>query len=53
MNPAALKTNLPDLPKGGTLIVNMDEFNDVNLRKAGYESNPLNPLATARSPATG
>jgi len=41
MNPAALKTNLPDLPRGGTLIVNTDEFNDVNLRKAGYESHPL------------
>ena len=41
MNPAAFKTNLPDLPRGGTLIVNTDEFNDVNLRKAGYEANPL------------
>ena len=41
MNPAALKTNLPDLPKSGTLIVNTDEFNDVNLKKAGYEQNPL------------
>jgi 2-oxoglutarate ferredoxin oxidoreductase subunit alpha len=41
MNPAALKTNLPDLPKGGTLIVNTDEFNEVNLKKAGYEHTPL------------
>jgi len=41
MNPAALKTNLSDLPKGGTVIVNTDEFNDVNLRKAAYEANPL------------
>jgi 2-oxoglutarate ferredoxin oxidoreductase subunit alpha len=40
-NPAALKTNLSDLPKGGTIIVNTDEFTDVNLRKAGYEANPL------------
>jgi 2-oxoglutarate ferredoxin oxidoreductase subunit alpha len=47
MNPAALKTNLPDLPRGGTLIVNTDEFNDVNLRKAGYESNPLHDGALA------
>jgi 2-oxoglutarate ferredoxin oxidoreductase subunit alpha len=41
MNPAALKTNIKDLPKGGTLIVNADAFNDRNLQKAGYESNPL------------
>src|SRR2546425_9016696 len=41
MNPAALKTNLPDLPKGGTIIVNTDEFTDANLRKAGYQANPL------------
>ena len=41
MNPAALRTNLEDLPKGGTLIVNRDAFNDRNLRKAGYETNPL------------
>jgi 2-oxoglutarate ferredoxin oxidoreductase subunit alpha len=41
MNPAALKTNIKDLPKGGTLIVNSDAFNDRNLQKAGYETNPL------------
>ncbi len=41
MNPAALKTNLPDLPKGGTVIVNIDEFTDANLRKAAYQANPL------------
>jgi 2-oxoglutarate ferredoxin oxidoreductase subunit alpha len=41
MNPAALKTNLSDLPKGGTIIVNTDAFNDRNLQKAGYEANPL------------
>jgi 2-oxoglutarate ferredoxin oxidoreductase subunit alpha len=41
MNPAALKTNLRDLPKGGTLIVDTDAFTDRNLKKAGYESNPL------------
>ena len=41
MNPAALKTNLADLPKGGTLIVDTDAFNDRNLKKAGYESNPI------------
>jgi 2-oxoglutarate ferredoxin oxidoreductase subunit alpha len=41
MNPAALKTNLRDLPKGGTVIVNTDAFNDRNLQKAGYAANPL------------
>ncbi|MEW6126887.1 MAG: 2-oxoacid:acceptor oxidoreductase subunit alpha [Acidobacteriota bacterium] len=41
MNPAALKVNLPDLEKGGLLIVNTDAFNDNNLKKAGYATNPL------------
>ena len=41
MNPAALKTNLGDLPLGGTLIVDTDAFTERNLKKAGYESNPL------------
>ena len=41
MNPAALKVNVGDLPKGATLIVNTDAFSDRNLQKAGYEANPL------------
>jgi 2-oxoglutarate ferredoxin oxidoreductase subunit alpha len=41
MNPAALKTNLKDVPDGGTLIVNRDAFTDRNLQKAAYASNPL------------
>ncbi len=41
MNPAALKTNIKDLPKGGTLIVDADAFSERNLKKAGYEANPL------------
>ncbi len=41
MNPAALKTNIGDLAKGGTVIVNTDAFNERNLQKAGYDSNPL------------
>jgi 2-oxoglutarate ferredoxin oxidoreductase subunit alpha len=41
MNPAALRTNLKDLPKGGTIIVNVDAFSDRNLQKAGYTANPL------------
>src|SRR5215207_7071585 len=41
MNPAALKTNLNDLPRGGTIIVDTDAFTPRNLQKAAYESNPL------------
>lgn len=41
MNPAALKANLGDLPAGGILIVNSDEFTKRNLSKVGYDSNPL------------
>ncbi|MFP5019726.1 2-oxoacid:acceptor oxidoreductase subunit alpha [Pseudonocardia phyllosphaerae] len=41
MNPAALKANIADLPHGGVLIVNTDEFTKRNLAKVGYESNPL------------
>ncbi|GAA4752840.1 2-oxoacid:acceptor oxidoreductase subunit alpha [Actinomycetospora chibensis] len=41
MNPAALKANIADLPHGGMLIVNTDEFTKRNLAKVGYESNPL------------
>ena len=41
MNPAALKANLPDLPRGAEIIVNTDEFTPRNLAKVGYESNPL------------
>jgi 2-oxoglutarate ferredoxin oxidoreductase subunit alpha len=41
MNPAALKTNVMDLEKGGTLILNEDAFIDRNLEKAGYTTNPL------------
>ncbi len=41
MNPAALAVNLGDLEIGGTIIVNTDAFTTANLKKAGYESNPL------------
>lgn len=41
MNPAALKVNIEDLESGGILIVNTDAFNENNLKKAGYTSNPL------------
>ncbi len=41
MNPAALKTNLPDLEPGGILVVNTDAFVEGNLKKAGYTVNPI------------
>jgi Pyruvate/2-oxoacid:ferredoxin oxidoreductase gamma subunit len=41
MNPAALKTNLGDLKRGGLLIVNTDNFAEKNLKLAGYAKSPL------------
>jgi 2-oxoglutarate ferredoxin oxidoreductase subunit alpha len=41
MNPAALKSNLPHLRRAGTIIVNSDEFTARNLKKVGYETNPI------------
>jgi 2-oxoglutarate ferredoxin oxidoreductase subunit alpha len=41
MNPAALKANIDDLPRGADIIANTDEFTKRNLGKVGYESNPL------------
>jgi 2-oxoglutarate ferredoxin oxidoreductase subunit alpha len=41
MNPAALKANLADLPGGGLLIADSDEFTPRNLAKVGYDTNPL------------
>jgi len=41
MNPAALKANIGDLPRGADVIVNTDEFTPRALTKVGYASNPL------------
>lgn len=41
MNPAALKANLGDLPRGADIIANTDEFTKRNLQKVGYAANPL------------
>ncbi|MCH2368785.1 MAG: 2-oxoacid:acceptor oxidoreductase family protein, partial [Planctomycetes bacterium] len=40
MNPAALKVNLRDLARGGTIILNSDTFRKNNLKKAGYAEDP-------------
>jgi 2-oxoglutarate ferredoxin oxidoreductase subunit alpha len=41
MNPAALKAELHTLAGAGTVIVNSDTFDERNLKKAGYDTNPL------------
>jgi 2-oxoglutarate/2-oxoacid ferredoxin oxidoreductase subunit alpha len=41
MNPAALRSNIKDLPRGNDLVVNGDAFTPGNLKKAGYAVNPL------------
>jgi 2-oxoglutarate ferredoxin oxidoreductase subunit alpha len=41
MNPAALKANLADVPRGADIIANTDEFTKRNLTRVGYETSPL------------
>ncbi|HLL61644.1 MAG TPA: 2-oxoacid:acceptor oxidoreductase subunit alpha [Propionibacteriaceae bacterium] len=41
MNPAALKANIADLPRGGVIIADNADFTKRNLAKVGYDSNPL------------
>ena len=41
MNPAALKANIGDVPRGATVIANTDEFTKRNLAKVGYAVDPL------------
>ncbi|MCA0295616.1 MAG: 2-oxoacid:acceptor oxidoreductase subunit alpha [Actinobacteria bacterium] len=41
MNPAALKANLADLPRGGLIIADTADFTPRNLAKVGYASDPL------------
>ncbi len=41
MNPAALRANLGDLPKGAAVVVDTHDFTARNLTKAGYDGNPL------------
>ncbi len=41
MNPAALKANIGDVPRGADILVNTDEFSSRALAKVGYASNPL------------
>ncbi|MFH8937675.1 2-oxoacid:acceptor oxidoreductase subunit alpha [Streptomyces griseosporeus] len=41
MNPAALKANIKDVPRGGEVIVDTDEFTKRAMQKVGYETSPL------------
>ncbi|MET7305271.1 2-oxoacid:acceptor oxidoreductase subunit alpha [Embleya sp. NPDC005575] len=41
MNPAALKANIRDLPRGAEIIVNTDEFSKRAMAKVGYANSPL------------
>ncbi|MET9828950.1 2-oxoacid:acceptor oxidoreductase subunit alpha [Streptomyces sp. NPDC006385] len=41
MNPAALKANVGDLPRGAEIIVNTDEFTKRAMQKVGYDVSPL------------
>jgi 2-oxoglutarate/2-oxoacid ferredoxin oxidoreductase subunit alpha len=41
MNPAALKANIGDLPRGAEIIVNTDEFTKRAMQKVGYDTSPL------------
>ncbi|WP_237111713.1 2-oxoacid:acceptor oxidoreductase subunit alpha [Nocardioides sp. WS12] len=50
MNPAALKANLADLPKGAAIIVDSADFTKRNLEKAGYDTNPLDQLGEVNDP---
>ncbi|RMD82928.1 MAG: 2-oxoacid:acceptor oxidoreductase subunit alpha [Candidatus Dadabacteria bacterium] len=48
MNPAAFAVNIGDLVDGGTLIADIDAFTAANLRKAGFDHNPLDDEALVR-----
>lgn len=42
MNPAALKSNISLVAEDGIIILNEDSFTEKNLKKAGYDKNPIN-----------
>ncbi len=48
MNPAALKANIGDLAPNGVLIVDKETFTEANLKRAGYDSNPLTDGSLAK-----
>ena len=50
MNPAALKANIADLPRGGTIIVDTDDF--TNAQPGARSATTPTRSRTARSPTT-
>ena len=48
MNPAALKTNVGSLREGGLIIADTGEFNQRNLDKAKYATNPFEDGSLAK-----
>lgn len=49
MNPAALKTSLPELKERGIIIANAEAFSKRNLQLAGYDKNPLEDDALTKN----
>jgi len=41
MNPAAIKANAKWTKEGGTIIYDQDNFTEKNIRKAGYDTDPI------------
>ena len=41
MNPAALKANAKWVKKGGVIILDIDNFDEKGIEKAGFDSNPI------------
>ncbi|MFF6782515.1 2-oxoacid:acceptor oxidoreductase subunit alpha [Streptomyces sp. NPDC012510] len=41
MNPAALRANIADLPRGAEIIINTDDFTRRPMAKVGYHTSPL------------
>jgi len=41
MNPAALKANAKWVKRGGVIIIDVDNFDEKGIEKAGFDSNPI------------
>lgn len=52
MNPAALKANLADVPRGADIIVNTDEFAKRAMAKVGYDTSPSTTARSRRTTCT-
>lgn len=52
MNPAALKANIADVPRGADIIVNTDEFTKRPMAKVGYAESPSRTDRSRRTTCT-